>query len=84
MHHVPESHAQREHTSQTPMQVWVRPRRGAMTTSDEQCLPEMSWILRADQTQVAVGLVPVSLIDILEGGTRKLPLHSCKNRRQLT
>ena len=84
MHHVPESHAQREHTSQTPMQVWVRQWRGAMTTSNKQCLPEMSRILQADQMQVAVGLVLVSLIDILEGGTQKLPLHSCKNRRQLT
>jgi len=63
------------------MQVWVWQWRGAMTTSDEQCSPEKSWIPWADQTQVAVRPVPVRLIDILEGGTRKLPLHGCKNRR---
>ena len=83
-HHVPESCAQREHTSQIPMQVWVRQWWGAATTSDEQYSPEMSWILQANQTQVAVRLVPVQLIDILEGGTWKLPLHSCQNHRQST
>jgi hypothetical protein len=30
-----------------------------MTTSDERCSPELSLIPQADQTQVAVGLVPV-------------------------
>jgi len=73
VHHIPESHAQRVHTCQTPMQVWVWQQQGAMMTSDKQCLPEMSWIPWADQMWVPVGLVPVRLINILEGGTQKLP-----------